>query len=191
MSEPIIVKNIIPIEFCYFLTHILLRNNDYCKVNGGDEQVPNCISVMHHEVVFETIQERLWPIIESIYGEELLPTYSFSRLYTNENVLKPHTDRSECEVSVTIQLGRSHNYSWPIYMDGKEYDLSEGDGVIYNGCDSVHWREVCYGPENYYSGQCFLHYVKKNGKYNTQFGDPSVRKIPSFVKLRTYNMEEK
>jgi hypothetical protein len=69
--------------------------------------------------MFETLQERLWPTIEAAVGEELIPTYSYARLYSNGDVLEKHSDRPACEISVTIQLGRSHHYAWPIYMGDK------------------------------------------------------------------------
>jgi hypothetical protein len=183
----IYVKGILPIEFCHFYTHVLMRNIN----RVGDYQIPAALTVMDHEYMFETLQERIWPTIENIVGEELLPTYSYARLYSNGDILEKHTDRPACEVSITIQLGRSHNYSWPIYMGEKRYDLAEGDGVIYSGCDVEHWRNVCDGPDEYYSGQVFIHFVRKNGKYYSESGDSEVRNPPSFIKNRTYLMESK
>lgn len=190
MRSPIQVKQIIPLEFCQFFTHVLLRQ---ASIGGkkGDEQIPNAMAVLDHEIMFETLQERLWPSIELVVGEELLPTYSYARLYSNGDELLKHSDRPACEVSVTIQLGRSHHYAWPIYMGGVRYDIAEGDGVIYRGCDIEHWREVCNGPTDYYSGQLFLHYVRKNGVYADQAGDPNIRSLVSFKKNRTIFMETK
>jgi hypothetical protein len=45
------------------------------------------------------------------------------------------------------------------------YDLSDGDAVIYRGCDLDHWREPCRGYEGYLMGQVFMHYIDKNGPY--------------------------
>ena len=70
-----------------------------------------------------TLLEILWPTIEEVIGEEILPSYTYSRLYLNGNELKKHIDRPSCEISLTIQLGRSHHYAWPIFMDGKRFDL--------------------------------------------------------------------
>lgn len=192
----ILVPKLIPIEFCQFFTHVLMRvqhNQDF----QGDPQVPDAASIMgkSNSFVFETLQERVWPKIESIVGEELLPTYSYARLYVNGNKLAIHTDREACEISVTVQLGRSHHYAWPIYMGNQRYDLGEGDAVIYKGCEVDHWREECKGPNNYYSGQVFLHYVRKNGEFAEHFKDiplqgPDRQKI-DYTKNRTYLMETK
>jgi hypothetical protein len=189
------IKDAVSQDLCKFLTGILLRSPfvGYGRTEG-DQQVPNAYSVIAHEIIFETLLERLWPSLEFAVGEELLPTYSYARLYSNGDELKPHKDRPACEISVTVQLGRSHNYAWPIYMGSKRFDIAEGDAVLYKGCDIEHWRNVCDGPEGYYSGQVFLHYVRKNGKHADEFGDQkNTRKINDshFVKYRTLLMEQK
>jgi hypothetical protein len=189
-QKAIYVNNLIPIEFCQFFTHVLMRQ-EFIGGNRGDILVAGVKSVLDHEIMFETLQERLWPVIEDLIGEELLPTYAYARLYTNGNVLEEHKDRPACEVSITIQLGRSHHYAWPVYMGGHRYDLAEGDGVIYSGCDVPHWRNKCDGPEGYYSGQVFLHYVRKNGPYASEAGDSSFRTPVNYVKHRSIVMESK
>jgi hypothetical protein len=192
----LIIPKLIPIEFCQFFTHILLRQQ-YVQEIKGDAQIPNAAAIMskNESLIFETLQERIWPQIEKIVGEELLPTYSYARLYSNKDELKPHTDRPACEISVTIQLGRSHHYAWPIYMGNQRFDLGEGDAVIYKGCDVNHWREKCDGPDNYYSGQVFLHFVRKNGEFVDQHKDIIVqgphRNKVDFTRNRTYLMETK
>lgn len=189
MIKPLILPKLLPIEFCYFFTHVLLRCSDLNPQK--DDQVPTALATLHHEYMFETLQERVWPVIERACGEPLIPTYSYARLYQNGDELKIHTDRPSCEVSVTLQLGRSHHYSWPIFMGDKRFDLGEGDGVIYPGCDVEHWREVCNGPEGYYSGQVFLHYVRKNGQYASYAGDSVTRDNYSYSMHRTQMMEIK
>ena len=191
-------KDFLSKEFCHFLTHVLLRRSadpTGKKISGrsGDEQVPDAIAVMDHEILFETVLERLWPEIEIITGKELIPTYAYSRLYINGNILNEHVDRPECEISVTIQLGRSHHYSWPIWMENTRIDLAEGDGIIYKGCEIDHRRDACDGPPGYYSGQLFLHFVDANGPYKDRYADNHYRSIYSnmFVKNRAIIMDQK
>lgn len=192
-QKTIYVKNLVSDDLLKFFTNVLIRQS-IVYPRSGDTQVPNALSIMDHEVVFETLLERVWPTMEQIIGEELIPTYGYARLYSNGDYLKPHTDRPACEVSVTIQLGRSHHYSWPIYMGGKRIDIAEGDGVIYKGCEIEHWRNVCDGPEEYYSGQVFLHYVRADGPYASEHGcDASIRPLVKnmFVRNRTILMDTK
>lgn len=188
-QQVICLPRLVPIEFCQFFTHVLMRQGDLAP--RGDEQIPNARAILDHEYVFETLHERLWPVIEDAVGEKLMPTYAYARLYSNGDVLEKHRDRPACEVSVTIQLGRSHHYAWPIYMGGQRFDLGEGDGVVYPGCDVDHWRDCCDGPEGYYSGQVFLHFVRASGPYVEQVGDQTTRKVFSYMKNRTAQMEVK
>jgi hypothetical protein len=181
-QKAIKVSNLIPNEFCQFFTHVLLRQSD--EQIKGDEQIPNAKAILSHHLIFDTLLEHLWPLMEEIVGEELLPTYSYARLYSNGDILEKHTDRPACEVSVTIQLGRSHEYSWPICMGNQKFELNVGDGVIYSGCDVPHWRNICNGPDGYYSGQVFLHYVRKNGSFIENAGDAIIRRSPTFIKNR-------
>ena len=186
-------KEIISKEICYFITHALLRKS---QVEGkeGDEQIPNALTTLHHDLFLETLHEQIWPKLENILGEKLLPTYTYSRLYNNGDILKKHKDRSACEISVTVQLGRSHHYVWPIYTEDVPFYLAEGDGVVYQGCDIEHWRDACSGPKGYYSGQAFFHFVRADGPYANEYGDSSVRKnIPEnfYMRDRHYLMETK
>ena len=185
----ILLPKVVPVDFCHFFTHVLLRYGDLAP--RGDSQIPNAKAILDHEYMFETLHERLWPTVEQAVGEELIPTYAYARLYSNGDELLKHTDRPACEVSITIQLGRSHHYAWPIYMGGERIDLGEGDGVIYPGCDVEHWRDKCDGPEDYYAGQVFLHFVRKHGQYANQVGDSETREIFSYMKNRSITMENK
>lgn len=190
------LKDVLSKELCNYLTHVLLRAADigYGKRPETDPQVPTARAIVDHEIVFETILEKIWPDIEDVLGEEVLPTYAYARLYGNGDELIKHIDRAACEISITVQLGRSHNYAWPIYMGGSRIDMAEGDGVIYLGNKIEHWRNVCDGPQKYYSGQVFLHYVRKQGENAKEAGDMQSRKDMDqivFVKNRTLVMEQK
>lgn len=184
------LSGLLPKDFCQFFTHVLMRQASLGTKNG-DAQIPNAKAILDHDVMFETLQERLWPVMENVVGEDLLPTYAYARLYSNGDELKRHSDRPACEISVTIQLGRSHHYAWPIYMGGERFDMAEGDAVVYRGCDIEHWREPCNAPKDYYSGQVFLHYVKKDGQHAAHAGDSTVRAPVTYTKNRTILMESK
>lgn len=185
------VKDAMGKELLHFLTHVLLKES--IKNPSSDEQVPDCLTIMGHEIVFDTILEKLWPVVELVTGLKLIPTYSYARLYKNGNKLEKHKDREECEISVTLQLGRSHHYAWPIWMEGKRFDLAEGDAVIYKGYELTHWRDECNGPDGYYSGQVFLHFVDANGPFKDKGYDTANREAYEgmFVQGRAKLMEEK
>jgi hypothetical protein len=190
----IYIKDVLSKELTHFLTHVLQRQYHEMEIQGishDDDQVKNALAVMSHDIIFETIGERIWPFLENILEEELIPTYSYARLYTNGNVLEPHTDRPACEISMSIQLGRSHHYAWPLYVNKMRFDLAEGDAVLYKGCEAPHWRERCDGPEGYYSGQVFCHFVRANGPYINYAGDQRWNKEIPFSRFRNAEMEIK
>jgi hypothetical protein len=190
----IYVQDVLPVQLIEFLTHVLLRQRQELQlqnISTDDSQVPGALAVMGSTLVFDTINERIWPFLENILGEELIPTYSYARLYTNGNVLESHKDRPSCEISITIQLGRSHHYSWPIYAGGQRFDLAEGDAMLYKGCEVEHWRDACAGPPDYYSGQVFCHFVRAQGPYAHYMGDGRWTGVLPFERYRTLNMETK
>ena len=116
-------------------------------------------------------------IIETNAGLELLPTYSFWRMYTHNSNLEAHKDRESCEISCTI-FAQGDGTKWPIFIEGQPIELQPGDGLIYLGIEDKHWRENFKGD---WHAQFFLHYVDKNGKYKefykdkrTLYGGPKV-----------------
>lgn len=103
--------------------------------------------------------------VEQVTGKELLPTYSYSRVYQPGEELVPHVDRPSCEVSVTVSVASKGDIS-PIYMSYadnpvEEHILNPGDAVVYKGCEATHWRKPL--NKDQLVVQFMLHYVDKNG----------------------------
>lgn len=116
------------------------------------------------------VQIKVLSKMESITGKKLFPTYNYFRLYNNESILEPHTDRPACEYSATLNIGYDGDYNWNIWIEGndkKEYEvtLKPGDALIYKGCENKHWREPADDRVKCQS-QVFLHYVEQDGKYH-------------------------
>ena len=99
------------------------------------------------------------PVVEKESNLKLYPTYAYWRYYIFGATLKKHVDRPACEISVTACIKKYDN--WPIIVEGTEFELEEGDAVLYAGCDQKHWRPGVYKGEGI--AQVFLHYVNKNG----------------------------
>ena len=144
-----------------------------------DEQIPGCYS-KYADWVMETLLMYMIPIMKAKTGMDLVPTYSYTRLYEKGNILRRHKDRSSCEISTTLHLGGD---PWPIFLDpsganfvideykqtfkpgapkGVQVDLKIGDMLIYSGCDLEHWREPFQGNV---CSQVFLHYNHANGPH--------------------------
>ena len=144
-----------------------------------DPQIPGAYS-KYGDWVMETLLMFMIPIMKAKTGMELLPTYSYTRLYEKGNILKRHKDRPSCEISTTLHLGGDE---WPIFLDpsgqnfvideyknihkpgapkGIQVDLKVGDMLIYSGCELEHWREPFQGNV---CSQVFLHYNHATGPY--------------------------
>ena len=143
--------------------YISQLNFDWCVWN--DEQVPETYS-HYSDIAMETLLKGLKPFMEDVTGLKLYETYSYARIYKKGDVLKRHKDRYSCEVSTTLNLGGDN---WPIYLEpsgeegkeGQKISLTQGDMLIYKGCEVEHWREPFTG-EN--CAQVFLHYNDASDK---------------------------
>lgn len=98
-------------------------------------------------------------IIEKKINKELIPTYSFWRLYNFGSVLEKHTDRPHCEFTISINIAADKE--WPLVIEDEKIFLEPGEGVLYQGGKYEHWRDEYTGD---YSAQVFLHFVEKGGK---------------------------
>jgi len=144
-----------------------------------DDQVSDCYS-KYADWVMETLLQYMRPIMKAKTGMDLVPTYSYTRLYEKGNILRRHKDRPSCEISTTMHLGGDE---WPIFLDpsgadfvmdefkqtikpgapaGVRVDLKVGDMLLYSGCDLEHWREPFQGNV---CSQAFLHYNHANGPF--------------------------
>ena len=138
-----------------YVCNVIPRQHSVGKIGHNTHQ-------MYAEPITENILHYVHPVIEKEYGKELCPTYSFWRRYYEGQICAAHTDRDACEISITLNIGGTPRSDWSIFVEGKEYSLTEGQGVLYKGCDQMHWRNAL-PYENH--TQIFLHYIEKNGKF--------------------------
>jgi hypothetical protein len=134
---------------------------------GGDPQAPRSHSVWG-DYLTESLLESLQPKIEKIAGVDLLPTYSFYRVYVPNEELLPHKDRPSCEVSCTLCFGydyRGKDYRWRIQLGATRLALTPGDAAIYLGCEIEHSRPPLLIPPGGWHAQAFLHYVVRGGAH--------------------------
>jgi len=168
-----IVKNIISQDVAKLATQaLILSEANYMVKNslkvGSDGQVDGSQCFYSHPVT-EALMLLLLPKMEKVVKEKLLPTYSYARVYRNGSVLKKHTDRASCEISVSIQLGAvgvTNKGGWAITMGKEQLFLADGDGVVYNGIKVPHERDELFCESNGFQVQCFCHYVKANGRFS-------------------------
>jgi hypothetical protein len=188
-----VIKKAVSYELANFIFNYFLLKRDAVKWmyennitydNGmfgtwTDQQVPNTYS-HYADPVMETLLVKVLPVMAQETGLDLVPTYSYARIYKHGDILKRHKDRPSCEISTTLNLGGD---PWPIYIDGTGADnvideqrniikpnapegtkvlLEVGDMLVYSGCELEHWREPFKGQV---CGQVFLHYNHRNGLF--------------------------
>ena len=169
----IYLSEVLSKDVCKNLTqhmHDLHKENKLVQ----DEQCPLSWSV-YGDPIFDGLLEKLAKPIGDKLGVELLPTYTYARLYQPGDRLKKHTDRPSCEISGTMTLGYDPDSAlWPIFFGkdkndpGTSYDIDIGDLVMYRGNELVHWRPEYKGK---WQVQVFFHYVDANGPHKEWAND--------------------
>jgi len=126
----------------------------------------NSAAALYNQIGAVELLCRMTPQISSIVEETVVPSYSFARIYRNNDFLPPHVDRAACEISLTLHIKGDH--SWPFEIekpDGtiQSFELNRGDAVLYLGPIARHSRNTKYQGTEYV--QFFLHYVRSRGIY--------------------------
>lgn len=180
------INRYLPVPFCTFLREYFTTLKNNSKLEEGDAQVANS-SCIYGDPCFDTLMLLSTPVLSNLIGTELVPTYTYGRIYYKGATLLPHIDREECEHSVTLSLGGEYSALWPIWMMDKNGQdkpemcaLDVGDMVIYKGNKIHHWRDEFEGSTQF---QIFMHFVEKNGKYGDRIYDtrPNIG-LPSSTK---------
>ena len=207
-----VIKNAISYELANFVYNYFMLKRDAVNFmyknninyespllgTWTDKQVPNTYS-HYADFVMETLLMKVLPKMQQETNLELVPTYSYARIYKKGDILRRHKDRPSCEISTTIHLGGT---KWPIFIDGTGSDnvideyknihkpnapkgtevlLDVGDMLVYSGCELEHWREALDGDN---CAQVFLHYNHLNGRFakSNMFDKRPMLGVPAYVK---------
>lgn len=162
------LSDVIPKEKCMELTNYIFSLKNQGKMTK-DEQCPKSWSIYGDPVLDEILKNLAGPL-SNIIGTELLPTYTYCRIYEPGEILKRHIDRESCEISGTLTLGYDpESEIWPIFFTKDSNDLAgnhiaidTGDMVLYRGNELIHWRPEYIGK---WQVQVFFHFVDANGKH--------------------------
>ena len=193
----IVIRNAISYELANFgLNYLLLKreavawmhkNNYVSEFTPGfgtwkDKQVLTTYSI-YGDTFMETLMMKVLPIMQQRTDMNLIPCYTYTRVYKKGDILKRHSDRPSCEISTTLHLGGD---PWTIFLDptgantvineekqiikpnapkGISIDLEVGDMLVYSGYELEHWREPFQGN---HCAQVFLHYNNVDGPFGTQ-----------------------
>ena len=193
----IVIKKAISYELANFGFNYLLlkreavawmhKNNYISEFTPGfgtwkDKQIPNTFSC-YSDFFMETLMMKVLPIMQQRTDMNLIPCYTYTRIYKKGDILKRHSDRPSCEISTTLHLGGD---PWTIFLDptgqktvideykqihkpnapkGIPVDLEVGDMLVYSGYELEHWRKPFQGN---HCAQVFLHYNNIDGPFGTQ-----------------------
>jgi hypothetical protein len=126
----------------------------------------------------------LTSIVAERLQADLLPSFSFFRLYFDGDICRVHSDRPACEVSVSLALAYSDDRPWGLSIastpspDGaavsddfgdehyRTFTPNPGDGVLYEGSRYRHGRPT--PNPNRWSAHVFLHWVSRGGPHESE-----------------------
>jgi hypothetical protein len=124
--------------------------------------------VAHNESVARYFHSQLAPAVSTIAHQRVKPSYVYVASYQAGADLEKHTDREQCEFSISFCLDFSpepqHQTSWPLLLHTPQGTVSVyqrvGDALVYRGMDVPHSRNRL--SEGKTSTSIFFHYVPEN-----------------------------
>ena len=133
-------------------------------VSLGDEQSSRRY-VAYNEPVARFFHQQIAGTLSAVAGEPLKPSYVYMASYLSGAELRKHTDREQCEFSVTLCLDFSPEPAletpWPIRLETAAGEVAVyqalGDGLAYRGTRLPHYRDAL--REGQTSTSIFFHYV--------------------------------
>ncbi|HTS08872.1 MAG TPA: hypothetical protein VMP68_25100 [Candidatus Eisenbacteria bacterium] len=126
--------------------------------------------VVHNEPVARFFHQQLTGMISNVAGEPLKPSYVYLASYLAGAELEKHTDREQCEFSITMCLDFSPEPDlatpWPICLQTSTGTVAVhqalGDGLAYRGTRLPHFRHPLGTGRT--STSIFFHYVAADFK---------------------------
>tara|TARA_B110000305_G_C19465899_1_gene658012 strand:- start:2752 stop:4833 length:2082 start_codon:yes stop_codon:yes gene_type:complete len=159
--HPVNLRNVIHPEMLELLKSYYKTTREMKVWPLGDKQSNRYKA--HNEPFSRFLHYEILPIIEKITEKRLMPTYTYLSSYTKDSDLPPHTDRADCEYTVSFLVNK--DVDWPIYChkikqpvkskgrfwdevskeDCFELEGDMGGFIMFMGTDHVHFREVYSG----------------------------------------------
>jgi hypothetical protein len=121
----------------------------------------------HNDPVARFFHFQLYPAMQRIIARPVKPSYCFVSFYAPGAVLFEHTDREQCEYTISVAISESPQgrAPWPLYIRTKksqvEIILKAGDGVLFKGRELPHWRDKLMEGS---ALQILFHFVHKDFK---------------------------
>ena len=141
----------------------LIRNR---HVQLGDGQSP-LRYVEHNDPVLKFFHHQLTSPLSDVAGEMLKPSYAYMGSYLKGAELPIHTDREQCEFTISLCLDFAPEPAWqtpwPLHLDTPQgmvtVDQRIGDSLFFRGREIPHYRKRLQRGTT--STSVFFHYVSK------------------------------
>jgi hypothetical protein len=122
--------------------------------------------VAHNEPVARFFHHQLTPVVAQLVSEPVKPSYAYFASYQSGAKLKRHTDREECEFSLSFCLDYAPEPEdatpWPLYLEVGRSRMTIhqalGEALLYRGRELPHYRDRL--PDGHTSTSIFFHYVR-------------------------------
>jgi hypothetical protein len=136
------------------------------RLSLGDGQSPLRYK-SYNDSVARFFHQQLTAAMTAFAGEPLKASYVYLASYQPGAILEKHTDREQCDFSVTLCLDYAPEPSsatpWPLQLHKQSGTVKVfqaiGDALLYRGCQLPHSREAL--PEGHTSTSIFFHYVRQ------------------------------
>jgi hypothetical protein len=123
--------------------------------------------VAHNEPVARFFHHQLASTLSQLAGKPVKPSYVYLASYLSGAELKKHTDREQCDFSITLSLDFSPEPQlatpWPIRLQTASGTVTVyqglGDGLAYRGTRLPHFRAPLLQGQT--STSIFFHYVRE------------------------------
>jgi hypothetical protein len=130
----------------------------------GDDQVARRYA-SHNEPVARYLQGQLTEVVRQVLHRRVKPTYAYVAAYLGGSVLEPHTDREQCEYTITLCVDATPEPAgacpWPINLDtpkGRLQIFQElGGALLFRGREIPHYRDRLANGST--STSLLFHYV--------------------------------
>lgn len=142
--------------------------------------------VAYNDRIARFIHNHITQMVRRITAHNAKPSYTYFGGYVAGASLKPHTDRSQCEFTISMNVEQyPHNRTWLLSLDKKplfdkdvtkadrannemtkvnediaDADLYAGDALLFMGRHLIHFRRGEL-PAGEWTNQLFMHFVQE------------------------------
>jgi hypothetical protein len=140
---PFIFDNFLSSEELLYIQNLIKNTpEDKIVLKNWDGQAD--LNVEMDDPIFNSIHKRIQQFCSEAYGEELeianLSLTKYTADFGWEVKLHPHYDSRTLETLI-FDLQILSNHKWNLVVEGKDYDLKDGQAILFGGTNQMHWRE--------------------------------------------------